>query len=112
MQLLSQYIQENQSTQPITIQIGFGTHQTTNYFSLLDNPLTAATVEMLNANSHVLILPINPTQRYGEYTYTGGNVGSSIFIARIETKNAQTLTALPAGYRICASTALGVLPCV
>lgn len=112
LQLLSHYIQENQSNSSITIQLGMGTLQTTDYFSLLDSSRIIPTIEILNANSHVLVLPLNSAQRYGEYTYTGGTHGSGIFIARIETTHAQTLAALPAGYRICASTATGALPCV
>ena len=79
---------------------------------MLQSPTTFPTVQELNNYSHVLVLQASATERYGEYTYTGGSFGSTILFASIETANAQTLFAFPAGYRVCASALLGVLPCV
>ncbi len=112
-QALLHYLQTHASERqtPMQLEIGFSTIQTTNYFSLLDAPLQELSLQEMNTNSHVFVLPINQTQQYGEYTYTGGAFGTHILITKISGIKTTTLAALPSGYRICVLSASGEIPC-
>lgn len=105
------YLQSIQVQEPLQLQIGFAKLQTTNYLSLTNATLQALTLQELNANSHVFVLPINQQQQYGEYTYTGGMFGTNILTMQIESPNGETIAALPSGYRECAIDAVGEVPC-
>ena len=67
---------------------------------------------LLNQNSHVLLLPLDETQRYGEYTYTGGLLGTEILLIEWKTNEAKILFALPSGYRTCVTTLMPTIACV
>ena len=111
---LTQYLQEQQTWHtlfPMRMQAGIAGMQTTNYLSLTQEPLQLLSTEALNAHSHVLVLPLNQTQEYGEYTYTGGAFGTNILLAKLTTENSATIAALPSGYRICVLDAIGEIPC-
>ncbi|MEK6902615.1 MAG: hypothetical protein AABX02_03445 [archaeon] len=102
-----------QHDEPIAYEMGFGhlTHQS--YLTLLLLPVEKPlTLIQLNQNSHVLVLPVSQTIRYGEYAYTGGEFGTSILSVRMHANEHRTLFVLPSGYRICGMTGKKELPCV
>lgn len=76
----------------------------TNYLSLFFSPQVPANLIQFHSASHVLVLPVSQTERYGEYSYTGGVFGSSVLHTRIHSRDANTLFALPIGYHICTTT--------
>ena len=112
-QALLYYLQAraSEAVPPMQLEMGFSTLQTTNYFSLLDAPMQGLSLLEMNANSHVFVLPLNQTQQYGEYTYTGGAFGTHILLAKITGTTTATLAALPSGYRMCVWSASGEIPC-
>jgi hypothetical protein len=97
--------------EPIEYSSGMGPLIYTNYSSLLLNPLIPLNTTLLNAHSHVLVLPVSETIRYGEYSYTGGVNGTGVLTTVLTEGNHQTLFALPLGYRACATTLTKEWPC-
>ena len=98
--------------EPITINHQFGELQTSYYLSLLFSNINESfRVEKLNENTHLLLLPIEENITYGEYTYSGGNFGTSILWSHIKGKNSETIFAIPSGFRVC-STILQTVPCI
>jgi hypothetical protein len=101
-----------EAEKPVTIYHQFGELQTPHYLSLLfSNINEPVSIEKLNENTHVLLLPIEENITYGEYTYTGGSFGTSILWSRIKGINSETIFAIPSGFRIC-STNLQNVPCI
>ncbi len=99
--------------EPITYAIGFGHLTQQSYLTLLLQPLqNPLTLNQLNQNTHVLVLPISQTIRYGEYAYTGGTFGTEILSVHLNANDHRTLFALPSGYRVCGMTGKIELPCV
>ncbi len=96
---------------PIVYQTGFSLLQQTQYLALLDTNTIPVSLSYLNECSHVLVLPIDGTNWYGEYTYTGCAFGSTVFLSKIHAPRTQTLFALPIGYHACATTITGKMPC-
>ncbi len=95
----------------IVFSSGISRLENVSYLSLLHQPLFPATLTELNQQSHVLILPLIGSTRYGEYTYTGGENGTRIVHVRMKTPHAETLFAIPSGYRACVTTLLPDWPC-
>lgn len=110
IQFLETYSGETEK--PIAIQNQTGELNQPNYLSLLfsekNEPLT---IQKMNENTHVLLLPINENLTYAEYTYTGGTNGKKIAWSRIKGKKSQTIFAIPTGYQVC-STNYQIVPCV
>lgn len=103
----------NNHTEPITYQTGFRHLTQQSYLSLVLQPVEKPlTLTQLNQNSHVLILPLSQTIRYGEYAYTGGLAGTSIASVHLNANEHQTLFAIPSGYRICGITGNTKLSCI
>lgn len=105
------YEEQQQILLPMRMQAGFAAMQTTQYLSLAQAPLQPLSTQTLNAYSHVFVLPLNQTQQYGEYTYTGGAFGTNILLAKLTTEESTTIAALPSGYRICVLDTIGEVPC-
>lgn len=98
--------------EPITYENGFGHLTQQSYLSLLLQPLEKElSLASLNHHSHVLVLPVSQTARYGEYTYTGGLTGTRILIQKMSADNHATFFALPTGYRVCSMTGVTEFPC-
>lgn len=97
--------------EPIAYEAGIGTLSYTNYHALLLNPLTPTYPTLIDAHSHVMVLPITQTIEYGEYTYTGGTNGAGVLATILTHENYQTLFALPPGYRVCATNVVKEWPC-
>jgi hypothetical protein len=96
----------------IEYSTGFSSLSQTNYLSLLSAPLRPPTLVELQSSSHVLILPLSQTQRYVEYSYTGGAFGTSILHMRLRARDSNTLFALPTGYHACVTSFQKEWPCV
>ncbi|QQR92625.1 MAG: hypothetical protein IPJ89_00055 [Candidatus Iainarchaeum archaeon] len=105
------HAQSNAEMDPIQMEVGFAHMQTTNYLSLAQVPVQPLSEQQLNTLTHVFVLPINPEEQYGEYTYTGGAFGTTILIAQLTSHHGKTIAALPSGYRICVIDILGEIPC-
>lgn len=88
----------------LTYSTGFSTLSQTNYLSLLSSPQRPPTLLELQSASHVLILPLSQTERYAEYSYTGGAFGTTILHSRLRARDANTLFALPSGYHACVTS--------
>ena len=92
-------------------ETGFSVLAQTNYLSLFFSPQTPANLLSFHSASHVLVLPVSQVERYGEYSYTGGLFGTNVLHTRIRSRDANTLFALPIGYRICTTTFQKDWPC-
>ena len=97
--------------EPIQYEEGIGTLVYTQYSSLLLNPILPTNPFVLDAHSHVLVLPVTEKIEYGEYSYTGGTNGTGILVDVMQEGNYRTLFALPSGYRVCATNLLKEWPC-
>ncbi len=95
-----------------TYETGFSTLTQTNYLSLFFSPQIPANLIQFHSASHVLVLPVSQTERYGEYSYTGSVLGVSVLHTRIRSRDANTLFALPIHYRICTTTFQKDWPCL
>lgn len=95
-----------------TYETGFSALNQTNYLSLFFSPQIPANLIQFHAASHVLVLPVSQTERYGEYSYTGSIFGSSVLHTRIRSRDVNTLFALPIGYRVCTTTFQKNWPCL
>lgn len=91
---------------------GFSLLTQTNYLSLFSQPLLPLSFFQLQSSSHVLVLPVSQTERYAEYSYTGGPFGASVLHSRLHAHDANTLFALPPGYRVCVTSFQKDWPCV
>lgn len=91
---------------------GFSALAQTNYLSLFSSPLTPPTFVELQSSSHVLVLPVSQTERYAEYSYTGGLFATNILHTRLRARDVNTLFALPIGYHICVTSFQKDWPCV
>lgn len=109
IQYLTQWAGEQDSS--IAYEMGFAALEQTNYLSLLRGELKPLNMDTLARNTHVLVLPIDAENSYGEYAYTGGANGTNILVMRMRTQGRETLFALPNGHRTCASTLIPILPC-
>lgn len=108
-----QYVNQfpNEHDEPLTYSNGMGILPFTSYSNLLTTPLTPLSLEILNSHSHVIVLPLSETLRYGEYSYTGGPAATGIVVTMIHSDSYQTLFAIPSGYHACGTNLIPTIDC-
>jgi|GEM_PF-6927545 len=112
VRVLDYLSQFSRSHEDVFSESGFSTLYQPNYLSLLSTPLTPPSLLELQSSSHVLVLPVSQTERYLEYSYTGGLSASRVLNARLRVLDSNSLFALPVGYCVCVTSFELAWPCV